>query len=203
MTLKILHVDDHELTRAGCALILSAAENCELVHALDNGRQVLPWLNSHPVDVILLDIILSDMNGLSLLAELSAMETLDIIILTGQNDARQFRFALEMGVKGVVQKSDPGDEILAALDALDADTPYLSPSIASQLQRLGEPPVHLSPRQAAILHYMTIGETNKEIAGKLGIAMPTVSFHIAEMRRKLGVSHNRKIVQAARDIGLI
>ncbi len=203
MTLKILHVDDHELTRAGCALILSGQDRYELVHALDNGGNVLPWLKSHPADVILLDIILADMNGLSLLAEIMALETVRVIILTGQNDAKQFRFALEMGVSGVVQKSDPGEEILAALDGIDAEEPYLSPSIASQLHRLGEPPVHLSPRQAAILHYMANGETNKEIGGKLGIAMPTVSFHIAEMRRKLDVSHNRKIVQAAKDIGLI
>lgn len=203
MTLKILHVDDHELTRAGCALILSGEDRYELVHALDNGGNVLPWLKDHPVDVILLDIILADMNGLSLLAEIMAMETVRVIILTGQNDAKQFRFALEMGVSGVIQKSDPGDEILAALDGIDVEEPYLSPSITSQLQRLGEPPVRLSPRQAAILHYMANGETNKEIGGKLGIAMPTVSFHIAEMRRKLDVSHNRKIVQAAKDIGLI
>ncbi|MEO0441151.1 MAG: response regulator transcription factor [Pseudomonadota bacterium] len=203
MTLKILHVDDHELTRAGCALILSGQDQYELVHTLDNGENVLPWLKDHPVDVILLDIILADMNGLSLLTEIMAMETVRVIILTGQNDAKQFRFALEMGVSGVVQKSDPGDEILAALNGIDAEEPYLSPSIASQLQRLGEPPVRLSPRQAAILHYMSNGETNKEIGGKLGIAMPTVSFHIAEMRRKLDVSHNRKIVQAAKDIGLI
>ncbi|MEM8917525.1 MAG: response regulator transcription factor [Pseudomonadota bacterium] len=203
MTLKILHVDDHDLTRAGCALLLSGQDRYQLVHALDKGKDVLPWLKDHPVDVILLDIILADMNGLSLLAEIMAMGTVCVIILTGQNDAKQFRFALEMGVSGVVQKSDPGEEILAALDGIDAEKPYLSPSIASQLQRLGEPSVHLSPRQAAILHYMANGETNKEIAAKLGIAMPTVSFHIAEMRRKLDVSHNRKIVQAAKDIGLI
>ena len=203
MTTRILHVDDHELTCAGCALILSADDQYELVHALDKGSEVLPWLKNNPVDVILLDILLADMNGLSLLAELMAIETARVIILTGQNDPRQFRFALDMGVRGIIQKSDPGDELLAALNAIDQDEPYLSPSIAMQLQRLGEPAVHLSPRQAAILHYMAAGETNKEIAGKLGIATPTVSFHIAEMRKKLAVSHNRKIVQAAREIGLI
>ncbi|SIO23358.1 two component transcriptional regulator, LuxR family [Parasphingorhabdus marina DSM 22363] len=203
MTKKVLHVDDHELTRAGCALVLASQDRYELVHALGKGRDVLPWLKDHDVDVILLDIILEDMSGLSLLAELAAIPDTRVIILTGQNDARQFRFALDMGASGIVQKSDPGDEILAALNAIDGETPYLSPSIASQLQRLGAPPVQLSPRQAAILHYMANGETNKEIGAKLGIAMPTVSFHIAEMRRKLGVSHNRKIVQAAKEIGLI
>src|SRR3546814_13013865 len=70
------------------------------------------------------------------------------------------------------------------------------------LGKYRQPPVALSTRQMAILHYLAQGESNKEIAYHLSIAHPTVSFHIAELRRKLDVSHNRQIVERAPDLRL-
>lgn len=203
MTVRILHVDDHELTRAGCALILSQHDGYDIVATLDNGKDVLPFIEDNSIDAVLLDLMLADMNGLSLLAELIAVHNAKVIILTGQNDAKDFHFALKMGVRGIVHKSDASEEIVEALAALDQQEPYLSNTIRQEVGRFEAPPIQLSPRQAAILHYMAVGETNKEIGGKLGIATPTVSFHIAEIRRKLEVTNNKKIVQAAQELGLI
>jgi two-component system nitrate/nitrite response regulator NarL len=64
-------------------------------------------------------------------------------------------------------------------------------------------PVTLSSRQMAILHYLAQGESNKEISYRLSIAQPTVSFHIAELRRKLDVPNNRKIVERAQELKLL
>ena len=61
----------------------------------------------------------------------------------------------------------------------------------------------VATRQMAILHYLAQGESNKEISYRLSIAQPTVSFHIAELRRKLDVTNNRKIVERAMELNLL
>ena len=79
----------------------------------------------------------------------------------------------------------------------------LTPSQREALGKFQAPPVALSSRQMAILHYLAQGESNKEIAYRLAIAQPTVSFHIAELRRKLDVPNNRKIVERAQELKLL
>lgn len=203
MTCRILHVDDHELTRAGCRLMFDRLEDFEVSAELDCGANVIEQVSTNRPDLLILDVRLPDMNGMSLLAELVDVHQMPVVILTGQDDPRDFAFALRMGARGVVRKNDPSAVIVEAITNVHNGEIYISDSVADMLARMGKPSVELSPRQTAILHYLSVGETNKEISYKLKIAMPTVSFHIAEMRRKLGVSNNKKIISAAAEINLL
>ena len=108
-----------------------------------------------------------------------------------------------MGAKGIVQKVDPPAELLAALRAALQQGTYLSSSVASRVETGATSPIALSPRQETILRFLAQGESNKEISYKLGLATPTISFHIGEIRRKLGVRTSRQIVEAARKAGLL
>jgi two-component system nitrate/nitrite response regulator NarL len=199
----ILLVDDHELTRAGCRLLVTRLDDFEISAELDVGAGVIQQVSKNRPDLMILDVRLPDMNGLSLLAELVDVHQMPVLILTGQDDPRDFAFALRMGARGVVRKNDPSSIIIDAIQAIDRGETYVSCSVSNMLAEMDEPKVELSPRQAAILHYLSVGETNKEIAYKLKIAMPTVSFHIAEMRRKLGVDSNKLILNAAKGAGLL
>ena len=203
MKRSILHVDDHELTRAGCRLLLARLDDFEITAELDAGGGVIKQITESRPDLLILDIRLPDMNGMSLLAELVDVHQIPVLILSGQDDPRDFAFALRMGARGVVRKNDPSSVILDAIEALDRGETYVSDSVSNMLAVMEEPNVALSPRQAAILHFLSVGETNKEISYKLRIAMPTVSFHIAEMRRKLGVETNKLILNAARSAKLL
>lgn len=199
----ILLVDDHELTRAGCRLLVARLDDFEISAELDVGAGVIQQVSKNRPDLMILDVRLPDMNGLSLLAELVDVHQMPVLILTGQDDPRDFAFALRMGARGVVRKNDPSSIIIDAIQAIDRGETYVSGSVSNMLAEMDEPKVELSPRQAAILHYLSVGETNKEIAYKLKIAMPTVSFHIAEMRRKLGVDSNKLILNAAKGAGIL
>ena len=203
MKRSILLVDDHELTRAGCRLLLSRLDDFEITAELDVGAGVIKQVSENRPDLLILDVRLPDMNGMSLLAELVDVHQISVLILTGQDDPRDFAFALRMGARGVVRKNDPSSDIVDAIQALDKGEIYVSDSVSNMLAEMEKPSVELSPRQAAILHYLSVGETNKEIAYKLRIAMPTVSFHIAEMRRKLGVVSNKLILNAAKSAKLL
>lgn len=184
-------------------MLLAGEDELEVVAELDRGGPVIAFLECNTIDLVLLDINLPDMNGMDLLAEIVGIHRLPTVVLTGQNDPREFAFALRMGAKGIVQKADPPGELLAALRAARHNQLFLSSGVAGQVETPMPTPVALSPRQEAIMRYLVRGESNKEISYKLGLATPTISFHIGEIRKKLGAKSNRQIVEAARKANLI
>lgn len=203
MTLRVLHVDDHPLIRQGCEMLLSRLDRYELVGALDQGLGVVEYVAEHDIDIVILDLDLPDVNGASLLAELIGKYDQTVILLTGQKRPSDFSFALKMGVRAIVSKADAVEDIEIALDkALEGEN-YFSDGIKPIVENMQNGTVPLSPRQLAILHFLKAGETNKEIGFRLGIAMPTVSFHIGEIRKKLGVSNNKKILLKAIEAGIL
>lgn len=200
---KILIVDDHPITQSGLRLLFSRDDKYEVVGSLDRGTTANAFVQSQPVDIVILDLNMPDVRGVNILAEIIGSRDMTVIILTGESQFREIDYALKLGARGAVSKADPLEEIIAACEAALAGDVYLSPRMREGLGRLGQSPVALSSRQMAILHYLAQGESNKEISYRLAIAQPTVSFHIAELRRKLDVANNRKIVERAQELNLL
>ncbi|WP_447765486.1 response regulator [Sphingopyxis panaciterrae] len=203
LTHNILIVDDHPITQKGLRLLFASYERFTVVGALDRGATVGAFVQSQPVDLVILDLNMPDVRGINILAEIVGSRDMTVIILTGETHLNEIDYALKLGARAVVSKSDPSDQIIAACDAALAGDIYISPFIGEALGKFQQPRVALSSRQMAILHYLAQGESNKEISYRLSIAQPTVSFHIAELRRKLDVSHNRKIVERAQELNLL
>ncbi|HMO76270.1 MAG TPA: response regulator transcription factor [Sphingopyxis sp.] len=199
----ILIVDDHGITQNGLKLLFAGHPRYAVAGMLDRGATVCAFVQSQPVDLVILDLNLPDVRGVSVLAEIVGSRDMTVIILTGETLLSEIDYALKLGARAVVSKSDPPDQIVAACDAALAGDIFISPHMREALGRFNQPPVALSSRQMAILHYLAQGESNKEIAYRLSIAQPTVSFHIAELRRKLNVANNRKIVERAQELQLL
>src|SRR3546814_11381319 len=123
-----------------------------------------------------------------------------VIILTGETRHAEVDCALKLGARAVVSKSDPPEAILAACDAALAGEVYVSPQMVEALGKYRQPPVALSTRQMAILHYLAHGERNKEIAYRLSIAHPTASFHIAALCPHLEVSTQPQNLPRSHDL---
>ncbi len=200
---KILVVDDHPLTHGGLRLLFSQNEKFEVVGALDRCEVTTAFIKAQPVDIVLLDLNMPDVRGVDVLAEIVGSHDMTVIILTGESRFGEIDYALKLGARGVVSKADPPDEIIAACEAALAGDVYISSGMREGLSQFDRTPVVLSSRQMAILHYLARGESNKEISYRLSIAQPTVSFHIGELRRKLNVSSNRKIIEHAKALKLI
>ncbi len=200
---KILIVDDHPITQGGLRMLFAERGEFEIVGALDHASTVSAFVQSQPVDIVILDLNMPDVRGVNILAEIVGARDMTVIILTGESQFGEIDYALKLGARGVVSKADPPREIIAACEAALAGEVYLSPQMREGLIQLNEVPVALSSRQMAILHYLAQGESNKEISYRLSIAQPTVSFHIAELRRKLDVPNNRKIVERAQELNLL
>ena len=199
---RLLIVDDHELTHAGFRLVLEPT-NFEIVGHLKSAVEVRPFLASESVDIVLLDLGLPDEDGLALLAELVTTMDTSVLVISGSENAHDFSAALRLGARAVVSKSDKSKTLRAALDAVKNGVTFVSEYVQELIAQRPPTEVSLSPRQMAILHFLSRGETNKEIGYRLSISPPTVSFHLREIREKLGVDNNRKITESARRRGLI
>ncbi len=200
---KVLIVDDHPIAQGGLRSVFATSDRYKIVGVLDNGAPVSAFVRSQEVDLVVLDMNMPGLRGINVLAEIVGSNDMTVIILTGETQFTEIEYALNLGARGAVSKSEPAAEILRACDAaLDGEV-YLSPMMQRGLASVQAPEIALSPRQMAILHYLAQGETNKEISYRLSIAQPTVSFHIAELRRKLDVPSNRKIVDRAQELKLL
>jgi len=200
---RVLIVDDHELASTGITLALSGQTDYHIAGTMNGGKGVAAEVAKENIDLVLLDINLPDISGLDVLIELVAVTEAAVIILSGENRAQDLSFALKMGAHGLVSKSDPVSAIVDALKAATQRQTFISPRVKKILGQDRQSTVSLSPRQMAILHYLAAGETNKEISYRLQISPPTVSFHLRELRRKLDVEGNKKILNRAAELGLL
>jgi two-component system nitrate/nitrite response regulator NarL len=202
MAIRLLIIDDHELAHAGLRMLCATRDDLEIAACYQQAKPALSWLESNDVDIVILDLELPDLAGPSALAEIINAGRCDVIILTGANTGEVMRTCIELGAKGVVSKGDPVQHTLEAIDAARRGDRFLSPMIERLLADLKAPEIMLPPRQHAILQLLADGFSNKEIAYRLGIAAPTVSFHLAELRRRFGAASNLQLVDRARASGL-
>jgi len=178
---RILIADDHELAYAGLSLLLKGTD-CELVGLVKTGAEVVPFVQSMSIDIVILDFGLPDVHGLSVLAELVAITDSKVIILTGSDSTTDFMSAINFGARAVISKSDSMDSMSKAIATVQAGEIYFSQKVQQLIEHHAQPPIKLTPRQMAILHFLIAGESNKEIGYRLQISAPTVSFHLKEMR---------------------
>ena len=203
MTAKILVVDDHPITQMAIKSVIDSVKDFSVCGILDRSSKVIPFVKTTVPDVILLDLNLPDSSSLDIIAELVGAYDFTVIIFTGSANSTNIRLCLNLGVRGIVSKGDKSDDIIYGIRKAMNGEIYLSPDILKIIGEAGEPKIGLSPRQMAILHFMSEGITNKEISYRLKIAAPTVSFHIGEIRKKLNVSTNKKILPRATELNLI
>lgn len=200
---RVLVVDDHAVTHLGLRLLFAADRRYRIAGCLQRGMMVGAFLASEPVDLILLDLELPDTKGVNILAELIGAYDMTVVVLTATESLADINYALRLGARAVVSKSDGTVEILAACDAALSGEVYISSAMKASLAAFSPPVIALSSRQMAVLHFLAEGASNKEICGRLAIAGPTVSFHLSELMRKLDVRSNGAIIPRAREWNLL
>lgn len=209
--MRILIVDDHDLFRKGLRLLLSGFD-AELVvmEAADCAEATA--MAGEPFDLVLLDLHMPGKSGLDALHSLRpSFESSPIVVLSGEDDPRQVRRAIDAGAAGFIPKSSTPDVLRSALRLVLADEVYL-PAVALKgidddagetatvtPGRLAET---LSERQVDVLRKAVQGKANKVIARELGISEGTVKAHLSAAFRALGVHNRTEAVYAAARCGL-
>lgn len=206
---RILLVDDHDVMRAGLAMLLGEVLGITTIEAHD-GPSALAELERTEVDLVLLDVRLADASGIDLLRDLRRQHPgIPVLMLSTYDGPTDVEPALDAGAAGYVLKEATPDQLAEAMTtAISGDGVYLSPRVAARVlerRRSDESGIaaSLSDRETQILELLTRGATNLEIADELSISTKTVKTHLSGLFRKLGVTNRTQAAGLALREGLI
>ncbi|MFI6049710.1 response regulator [Streptomyces violascens] len=214
--IRVVIADDEPLIRAGIRMILTSDTAIDVVAEATNGREAVELARSHAVDVVLLDIQMPEMDGLSALAELRrTVPAARVIILTTFGERENVLRALEHGGAGFLLKDTAPAELIRAVRAAAAGDAYLSPAatrhVVDQLatgraaaradearRRLGV----LSERERDVLALLGEGLSNADAGKRLHMSEATVKTYVSRILAKLDCENRVQAALLARDAGL-
>lgn len=209
-------VDDQELVRAGFALVIGSQPDMTVVFSVADGAQVLAAQHDHPADVVLMDVRMPNVDGLTATAQLTAAEDPPRVIMLTTFDLDEYVLrAIKAGASGFLLKDAQPEEMLRAIRTVHHGEAVIAPSstrrliahLASVLP--DEERTHpaaldvLTEREREVLVLMARGRSNTEIATELVVSEATVKTHVGRVLAKLGVRDRVQAVVAAYESGLV
>ena len=196
-------VDDHPAMRTGLALILEQSIELEIVALAADGAEALPLYHLHQPDVVLMDLRMPVIDGLTAtISLLNEMPEARIIIFTSYDGDEDIYRALQAGAKSYVLKDTSIERLVEVIQAVHSGGRQLSSEIAGKLaDRVYRS--ELTDRELDVLREISEGKTNEEIASVLNISPGTVKTHINHLLAKLQVSDRTQAVIVGLKRGLI
>jgi NarL family two-component system response regulator LiaR len=200
--IQVLLVDDHNVVRSGLATFLSAYEDLELVGEAKNGMEALNFCHRQQPDVILMDLMMPIMNGVSATrAILADYPDIKIIAMTSFDEANLVNDVLGAGAMSYLLKNITAEELVKAIRDAVSGRSTLSPEAARVLiestRITKQPPDDLSEREMEVLHLVVQGHSNQQIANSMVITVATVKAHISSILSKLQVSSRAEAIAYA------
>ncbi len=204
-TLRVLVADDHRLMQAAIRRALADAEDFEIVHEVSIGSHVVPAVRETTPDVVLLDLRMPELDGLSCLERLRKHDpTVAVVILSSYSDPEQIEAARRGGARGYVVKTvEPVDLAKVLRTALSSTSFTVWGADAAQASDRPSGATVLSERENAVLDAVARGLSNREIGRQLWISEQTVKFHLRNVYRKLGISSRTEAARYAYRTGRV
>ena len=208
--MRILLADDHELTRSGLRYLLEKHEDWSVCGEASNGRMAVQMAERLRPDVAILDMSMPELNGLEATRLiLKKQPQLKILIFTMHETERVIVDVMEAGARGVVLKSDVGENIVAAVESVSKGRRFFTSRAAETVVEAylskrsdGEKDgalnqFILTTREREVVQLLAEGRSNKEVADRLGISARTAEGHRSEIMRKLKLSSLADLVRFA------
>ena len=207
MTIRVMIVDDHSVVRQGLTMFLALDEGIEIVGEAENGEEALALARDLHPDVVLMDLLMPKMDGITAIKQMRRDQPdVEIIALTSVLEDASVVGAVKAGAVGYLLKDTKADELCRAIHAAAAGQVQLSPEAAARLVRevkLPDTPENLTERETEVLRLIGKGLSNKEIARELSIGEKTVKTHVSAVLNKLGVLSRTQAALHAVKIGLV
>jgi DNA-binding NarL/FixJ family response regulator len=203
---RVVLADDHDLVRSGIKALLSMVEGVEVIAEARDGRELVTLVEDLKPDVVMTDISMPGMDGISAIAEIHARHPEVRMLVLSMYDTVDFvKRAVANGACGYLMKDAPPFELEQALRSVMATGSYFSPAIAQRLLQPSEPTVddELTHRQVEILKLIAQGKASKEIAYELGLSPKTVDVHRARIMERLRLNDIASLTLYAVRKGLI
>jgi DNA-binding NarL/FixJ family response regulator len=210
---NILIVDDHELARSGLRSLLEREPGVAFVGEASNGREALDLCSARCPDLILMDLHMPEMDGLTAARAIKQIcPRTRIIIVTLHANPDYLLEALNAGVAGYLLKDATRREVIAAVHQVLHGEAFLNNDLVLQtLRRMAAEPAAtttssvepLTARELEVLRLLVQGKTNREIGSELVISTGTVKVHVEHIIGKLGVSDRTQAAVRAIETGLL
>ena len=208
---RILLADDHPLVRAGVRRILETQPGITVAGEVSDGDAALAFLRADPVDVLVLDLTMPGTDGFEVLRQVKVtLPGMKVLVLTMHADAEYVARAVQDGADGYLLKDSAVQDLVAAIEAVQAGRAYYSPPVQRELSELlrahsapPRPMDTLTEREREVVRLVVKGLSTKEIATQLDISTRTVETHRANLMRKLNLKSVALLTQFAIREGLV
>ncbi len=212
--LRILLVDDHPIFRAGLRTLLNTQPDMEVVGEAGNGAEALERVRELEPDVVVLDIVMPDMDGLEALRRMHTAQLPGRVLVLTMHAENEYLFeVLENGGYGYVLKQGVDSDLFEAIRTVGAGNVFLYPQATTlllsryleggkPLQERG-PYDGLSDREREVLTLTAEGFSSSEIGNRLALSPKTVETYRVRIMQKLGLHHRYELVQYALRKGLL
>jgi len=208
-SIRVMIVDDHAVVRSGLSTFLMTCEDMELVAEASSGQQALNLCWKEKPDVVLMDLVMSGMDGATATCQIrEKYPEIQVIALTSFKEQELVQGALKAGAIGYLLKDVSADELANAIRAAYVGKPTLAPEAAQVLIQATRLPAEkigfdLTEREHEVLALMAQGLNNHEIADRLVVSHSTAKFHVSSILSKLGSTSRTEAVAIALQNNLV
>lgn len=209
--IRVAVVDDHAVVREGIRRVLEGEPGVVVVGEGANGDEALALVAAEHPDVLVMDVAMPGKSGLQVAAELHRQGSTTRVMMLSMYDQPEYVLeSVKSGARGYLLKDSPPAELRRAVRAVFEGEQYFPPAVAARLTDALRVPVPrvpateaLTPREKEVLVGIATGETNKEIAARLGISHRTVETHRESLMAKLDVRTVAGLTKLALEEGLV
>jgi DNA-binding NarL/FixJ family response regulator len=214
MTVRVLIADDQELVRTGFRMILTSADDIEVVGEASNGLEAVSLTRTLEPEVVLMDVRMPELDGISAAREIVSRSSggLPRVLMLTTFDLDEYVYdALRAGASGFLLKDLTAAQLITGVRTIAEGDALLAPAITRRLiEEFAAPPAapppgldELTPRELEVLRYVAKGLSNAEIASELIIGETTVKTHVTRMFMKLGLRDRVQAVVLAYEAGMV
>jgi two-component system response regulator NreC len=205
---RVLVADDHEVVLEGVRALLTREPGLEVCGVANNGREAVASATITKPDVVVLDLTMPDLDGLSAIRQIKrTLPGTEIVVYSAHSSEEVIQGVFDAGAKSYIGKADAGRDLIAAIRTVAEHKPFLTPEISrllfgkfldsDGLKRAGTAEQKLTPREREVVRLLAQSSSNKEIAAALGISVRTAETHRASVMRKLGINSLAGLVRYA------
>lgn len=203
--LRILVADDHEIVRRGICALLTSRPGWEICGEASDGRDAVEKVKKLRPDITILDVSMPSLNGLEATRQILSHDPQHRVLVLSVNASPQVvEEVLQAGAKGYILKSDAGNDLVDAVDALRQGRPYFNSQVGDivlngylrgrDIAASFTAPDKLTAREREVIQLIVEGQSTKEVATTLGVSVKTAETHRSNVMRKLHVHSVSELV---------